>query len=443
MQQPEEIVVRLKPQKPTFTGDDDDDDDDISESQNKDNIMGKAIKHFRPNENANTSNLSVGELNGEPTIDKIITKKDNKSESPSASNNTNILTGKNSTHVHKTRSPPIASVDIDNLLQKEINELKGLSDLEPIAAMAIFQRLVEDLMKLHKKIEENPQNSIDIRSLLFEGMGDILIDHQEMRKKVENFKANGSSGSLDNVELKNPFPVMLKEEMMEMANVHKAQHQNLLQKYKSRSNEQLEIPLKQKSKIDSNFDELANLSLDSHDFKNASGCYHINIDSKRHEELCSKFYLKKAPTLSVNKYLERINKLLCPSTASLLTAAYFLFHTVFNLKPSNNMRVVPLGEPPKEEGDIHMSSVNNRNVFRLILGSLRVSLKLIEDKNYKQRYYCKVVGMQNMSEMLNLELAEMFMLNFHLFINEYVLTRFLFQFKVFDHNARLLFASAE
>lgn len=107
------------------------------------------------------------------------------------------------------------------------------------------------------------------------------------------------------------------------------------------------------------------------------------------------------------------------------------------------MRVVPLGEPPKEEGDIHMSSVNNRNVFRLILGSLRVSLKLIEDKNYKQRYYCKVVGMQNMSEMLNLELAEMFMLNFHLFINEYVLTRFLFQFKVFDHNARLLFASAE
>ena len=70
-----------------------------------------------------------------------------------------------------------------------------------------------------------------------------------------------------------------------------------------------------------------------------------------------------------------------------------------------------------------MSSVNNRNFFRLILGSLRVSLKLIEDKNYKQRYYCKVVGMQNMSEMLNLELAEMFMLNFHLFINEYVLTR--------------------
>lgn len=433
MQQQEEIVVRLKPQKPTFT---DDADDLRSETKNKN--AGECMERFQPGDNIDDLN---GKESEEVGMQNNVVDTNTSGILSASQKNTNTTNSKGNSHSHKPRPPPISSVDIDNIMLKEINELVSLSDLEPIASMAIFQRLVDDLMELYRIIEENPKKSIDLRSLIFKGMGDILVDRQEMKKKVEKFKANGPSEPLDNIELKNPFPVMLKEDMMKMADAHKQQHHNFVQKLKSRSNERLEIPLKQNSKIDSNFDELANMSLDSDDFKKVSGCYHINIDAKLHEELCSKFYLKKSPPMSVTKYLERVNRLLCPSTASLLTAAYFLFNTVFNLKPSNMTCVVPLEAPPEDEGEIQMSPVNSRNIFRLILGCLRLSLKLIEDKNYKQRYYCKVVGMQNMPEMLRLELAEMFMLDSHLFINQYVLTRFIFQFKVFDHNVRLFFAS--
>lgn len=78
---------------------------------------------------------------------------------------------------------------------------------------------------------------------------------------------------------------------------------------------------------------------------------------------------------------------------------------------------------------IPFAKVNKRNAFRLILSSLRIASKLIEDKNFKQAYYCKVTGLQKVEDLFRLELALGYGLDWELFTNEYTLWRYMLHMK--------------
>lgn len=78
---------------------------------------------------------------------------------------------------------------------------------------------------------------------------------------------------------------------------------------------------------------------------------------------------------------------------------------------------------------VSVAEVNKRNAFRLLLSSIRIASKLIEDKNFKQGYYCKVTGLQKVEDLFRLELALGYGLDWELFANEHTLWRYLLHMK--------------
>lgn len=343
--------------------------------------------------------------------------------------------GNNQKKPHK-HHVPISSVDVDELMNKKIDLLTDLAELEQIEAMAMFQRLVEDLIELSKLFARIP--NLDLRKVVFGGMASRLTNIDTLKDAKVEFK-DGKANGASHLE----FPALIKDEMSKLVDSKREENQKKLEKLKSQSNEELGIPLKKSSKMDSNFDELEALSLTTEDLSPISGKYHLNLDPKLCEEISQRFYLKKAPQISLSKYLERINRFLSPSPAVLLTASYLLFNMAFNIKPENDLCSLPLQEPAESEGSIKMTFINELNVFRVVLSVLRVSLKLIEDQNYKQAYYCKVTGMRGTADLFRLEFALIYILGFNLFVNEFVLTRFIYQFKVFDANIQTLLKQQE
>lgn len=81
-------------------------------------------------------------------------------------------------------------------------------------------------------------------------------------------------------------------------------------------------------------------------------------------------------------------------------------------------------EGGKEEGLNQLIPVNKRNAFRLALTTIRIACKLVEDKNYRQEYYCKVSGLQRVQDLFRLELALGYALEWSLFANTAVLLRY-------------------
>ena len=82
--------------------------------------------------------------------------------------------------------------------------------------------------------------------------------------------------------------------------------------------------------------------------------------------------------------------------------------------------------------------VSKLNAFRLILTCVRISSKLIEDKNFKQNYYCKVTGLQKLEDLFRLELAMGYGLDWGLFTNEYTLWRYLFHMQALTRGCQRL-----
>ena len=221
------------------------------------------------------------------------------------------------------------------------------------------------------------------------------------------------------------------------------------------------------------------------------------INDETYEWISRKFYLKSAPNMEIMKYIERINTNLEISGPVGLCAGWFLFKLVFNIKCNEKLsdalnnndgdyikyedrddnywdtRSFPLslGESfnvnginneeevnsigmndkdesfnsvisEEEEGsinkEINLMKVNKLNAFRLILTSIRISSKLIEDKNFRQEYYCKVTGLQKLEDLFRLELAMGYGLEWGLFTNEYTLWRYLFHMQSIARGCKLL-----
>lgn len=112
----------------------------------------------------------------------------------------------------------------------------------------------------------------------------------------------------------------------------------------------------------------------------------------QHGAVVRKFYSKRVPSVPLVQYIQRIQTYCAMSTAVCLAASHYIFQLALV------ERVVQLSE---------------FNVHRLVLAALRVSSKLLEDRNWAQSRFCKVGGVTE-TEMKHLETSFCFATNFEL-----------------------------
>ena len=119
----------------------------------------------------------------------------------------------------------------------------------------------------------------------------------------------------------------------------------------------------------------------------------------QHGAVTRKFYSKKPPPIPLEEYLIRLHRYCPMSTAVYLATALYV----------HRLAVV--------ERIIHVTA---RNVHRLLLAGLRVSMKALEDLSYPHRRFAKVGGVSE-SELGKLEISFCFLTNFELRVSQEML----------------------
>ncbi|ODV96819.1 hypothetical protein PACTADRAFT_48629 [Pachysolen tannophilus NRRL Y-2460] len=324
-------------------------------------------------------------------------------------------------------SRKIKDINVKELFEKiEKNNYK-LDEISPIEALSLFNLQIANLLKLEELMEIDDR-SINFFRLLFKDNGSTGV-----------FKDDDDDNSLNSCDLT-------------INNLQNIAHQDDLQ-----------LPLRRNSKLQTNFEELdINDSLEggseSHrdaqlapDVPSMSSLHSVpsvvlcdqemELQLERKHRLRSglikKFYLKEIPSLSIVAYLERIFKYGELSTGVILTASIFLFSVIFNINYKldyHRESTININSPAK----IRPLPVNKFNIFRIVLTVIRVALKLIEDKNFKQSYYCKITGLESNSDLFKLELNLLFLTDFNLFINELVIVEGLKMIRILDNNIQKL-----
>lgn len=108
--------------------------------------------------------------------------------------------------------------------------------------------------------------------------------------------------------------------------------------------------------------------------------------------LARKFFSKKPPPISTEKYLLRLHRYCPMSTAVYLAASHYI----------NRLTVIE-----------HVLPVTPRNVHRLLLASLRVAMKALEDLSYPHSRFARVGGVSE-TELGRLEISFCFLTDFEL-----------------------------
>ena len=111
---------------------------------------------------------------------------------------------------------------------------------------------------------------------------------------------------------------------------------------------------------------------------------HKNKKRKRKpiKDINEPFYSKTIPVLSIEKFLIRIMKYTEAENNTLIAAYIFIIKLI-----------------KKEK---YVLSINN--VYRLLLGSIVIAKKSLEDLIYKNSYYCQIGGI-SLEELNNIELS--------------------------------------
>lgn len=113
------------------------------------------------------------------------------------------------------------------------------------------------------------------------------------------------------------------------------------------------------------------------------------------EMIARKFFSKKAPPISIEDYLLRLQQYCPMSTAVYLAAGTYV------QKLAVDERTVP---------------ITKRTIHRLALASLRVAMKALEDLRYPQSRFAGVGGVER-SELGKLEIALCYLVDFDLQVN--------------------------
>jgi hypothetical protein len=124
----------------------------------------------------------------------------------------------------------------------------------------------------------------------------------------------------------------------------------------------------------------------------------------QHAAIGRRFFSKVAPSFSVSDYLMRIHHY-CPHSPGVYLAAASYCH---------RLCVAELMVP-----------ATSRTVHRLALASIRVSAKALEDNKWAQDRMAKVGGVTRI-QLMNLEVALCFLLDFDLWVDDRVLATRMF-----------------
>ena len=121
--------------------------------------------------------------------------------------------------------------------------------------------------------------------------------------------------------------------------------------------------------------------------------------SIQHAAITRKFYSKKPPPIDLEEYLMRIHGYCPMSTAVYLATGLYIYRLAIVEK------IIP---------------VTARNVHRLVLAGLRVSMKALEDLSYSHQRFAKVGGVSE-PELARLEVSFCFLTNFELKVDHEML----------------------
>lgn len=525
----EKIELRLKPQHPTFSFPDVEEDKQCGSKQHS----GFDVYTEKT--------LSKEEIQKERLREEKIAQEEREKELKEAEEdmeqeeaNGDVEGSKeevrrNSTEeVKKSKPDPVSSINAKDFL-KNIHKMKSLSEIDGTMSMSILSTLVAELIWLTEMLDKGAINDRDITENIFgDKVFDCVLDHfhgdsiqddgaaDEESKKESQDSVTGEKPRVHEKKNAKYFVDNVLEEILsqKLKHIDKKKLELI-----SKSQEELGISFRKSSKILSNFELNSKPSLaakDLHDYVNDRiGRYEkCSTDSSTLTWIANKFYLKSAPKMELDSYIDRINSHLEISGAVGLCAGWYLFKFLFNLKCDEKLsdgidnyeilnstggntewesRCLPLilgksfclhDDEQKEASDgelkvdgesntgsnseigaqlmdssfsscssmineddsytsattnnldqqepnleVRMSKISKLNAFRLILTCVRISSKLIEDKNFKQHYYCKVTGLQKLEDLFRLELALGYGLDWELFINEYTLWRYLFHMK--------------
>ncbi len=119
----------------------------------------------------------------------------------------------------------------------------------------------------------------------------------------------------------------------------------------------------------------------------------------QHEIIARKFFSKKPPPISLENYLLRLQRF-CPMSTAVYLAAGTYIH---------RLAVVDKSVP-----------VTSRTIHRLVLASLRVAMKALEDLRYSQKRFAGVGGVED-SELGKLEISLCYLTDFDLQVNNEML----------------------
>lgn len=117
---------------------------------------------------------------------------------------------------------------------------------------------------------------------------------------------------------------------------------------------------------------------------------------KQQSAIARKFFSKSPPPIALDDYLVRLQRYCPMSTAVYLAAGAYI------LKLAVEDRVVPL---------------TSRTIHRLVLGTLRVAMKALEDLRYPQQRFAGVGGVRE-TELHKLEISVCYLLDFELQVTQ-------------------------
>ena len=127
-----------------------------------------------------------------------------------------------------------------------------------------------------------------------------------------------------------------------------------------------------------------------------TGSRHVQQDA-----VARKFYSRKVPPIGLEEYLLRLHKYCPMSTAVYLSTSLYIYRLAIIDK------IIP---------------VTARNVHRLVLAGLRVTMKALEDRSYPHRRFAKVGGVTEM-ELGRLEISFCFITNFEFRVSRELLSK--------------------
>ncbi|MCO5597782.1 hypothetical protein L7F22_051864 [Adiantum nelumboides] len=106
----------------------------------------------------------------------------------------------------------------------------------------------------------------------------------------------------------------------------------------------------------------------------------------------------RAPSISISKYLERIHKY-TNSSLSCFVVAYIYMDRLFHQQPDQ--------------------PINSMNVHRLLITSVMIAAKVVDDVHFNNAFYAKVGGISN-AELNKLEVNLLFSLDFRVQVTSFV-----------------------